>query len=57
MFINTDKAVGDGLRFRSASETIRDTLGWYQNTQPTPELQADIEPGKTRILGNMALPR
>jgi 2'-hydroxyisoflavone reductase len=42
MFINTDKAVGDGLRFRSVTETIRDTLRWYQNTQPTPELQAGI---------------
>jgi 2'-hydroxyisoflavone reductase len=51
MFINTDKAVGDGLRFRSANETIRDTLNWYQNTQPTPELQAGIDRIKeTRIL-------
>jgi 2'-hydroxyisoflavone reductase len=43
MFINTDKAVGDGLTFRSASETIRDTLSWYQSTQPTAELQAGID--------------
>ena len=42
MFINTDKAVSDGLTFRSASETLRDTLSWYQNTQPTPELKAGI---------------
>jgi len=42
MFINTDKAVGDGLTFRSASETIRDTLSWYQSTQPTAELKAGI---------------
>ena len=34
MFINCDKAVGAGLKFRSLNDTIGATLAWYQEDGP-----------------------
>jgi 2'-hydroxyisoflavone reductase len=33
MFINSDKAVSEGLSYRSLNDTIRDTLDWYQSNR------------------------
>ena len=33
MFISPDKAIATGLKFRPLSETIRDTLMWYQTNR------------------------
>lgn len=41
MFINSDKAVGAGLSFRSLTDTIRDTLAWYQRSS-NEELKAGL---------------
>lgn len=41
MFINSDKAVGAGLSFRSLTGTIRDTLTWYQRST-NKELKAGL---------------
>jgi 2'-hydroxyisoflavone reductase len=42
MFINSDKAVNAGLTLRPMSETIGDTLSWYERT-PSNELKAGID--------------
>jgi len=43
MFINCDKALGAGLTFRALSETVRDTLTWYETTRPNEALNAGID--------------
>jgi nucleoside-diphosphate-sugar epimerase len=43
MFINSDKAIGDDLTFRSLGETISDTLTWYQKHQADTKLKAGID--------------
>jgi len=43
MFINSDKAIGDDLTFRSLGETISDTLTWYQTHQGDAKLKAGID--------------
>ena len=43
MYINCDKAVAAGLTFRSLSETVRDTLTWYETTRPNGALSAGID--------------
>jgi len=50
MFISPDKAVAAGLSFRPLSETIRDTLSWYQSTQSNDELKAGLDRDKERAL-------
>jgi 2'-hydroxyisoflavone reductase len=50
MFINCDKAVGSGLRFRPLSETIKDTLAWHKTTRPNEELKAGLDPHKEQRL-------
>ena len=50
MFINCDKAITDGLRFRPLSETIRDTLTWYQATCLNQDLKAGIDSDKEQAL-------
>lgn len=50
MFVNSDKAVGDGLTFRSLSETIRDTLTWRQTNQADAKLKAGIDRDRERDL-------
>ena len=50
MFINCDKAIAAGLRFRPLSETIRDTLQWYQTACSNQELKAGIAGDKEQAL-------
>jgi 2'-hydroxyisoflavone reductase len=50
MFVNTDKAVGAGLVFRSLSQTIRDTLTWHQTNQTEAKLKAGIDRDRERDL-------
>lgn len=50
MFINCDKAIQSGLRFRPLSETTRDTLTWYQTSGSNQELKAGIDSDKEHAL-------
>lgn len=50
MFINCDKAIAAGLRFRPLNETIRDTLTWYQTERSSEELKAGIAGDKEQAL-------
>ena len=50
MFINCDKAIAAGLRFRPLSETVRDTLSWYQTNHSDQELKAGIDSDKEQAL-------
>ncbi|HWW61721.1 MAG TPA: epimerase, partial [Thermoanaerobaculia bacterium] len=50
MFINCDKALAHGLRFRPLEETIRDTLLAYDNH----ELKAGLDPARERELLRLA---
>lgn len=50
MFINCDKAIAAGLRFRPLSETIRDTLAWYQTACVNQDLKAGITSDKEQAL-------
>ena len=50
MFINCEKAIAAGLRFRPLSETIRDTLTWYQTAHSDQELKAGIDSDKEQAL-------
>ncbi len=50
MFISPDKAIAAGLNFRPLSETIRDTLTWYQTNHPNDELKAGLDRDKERAL-------
>lgn len=50
MFISPDKAIAAGLNFRPLSETIRDTLTWYQTNHPNQELKAGLDRDKERAL-------
>jgi len=49
MFISPDKAIAAGLTFRPLSETIRDTLTWYQANRGD-ELKAGLDRDKERAL-------
>ena len=49
MFINCEKAVGAGLRFRSLSDTIAATLAWYQ-ANPPDELKAGLDSNREQSL-------
>jgi 2'-hydroxyisoflavone reductase len=48
MFISPDKAVAAGLNFRPLSDTIRDTLSWYESTGS--DLKAGLDRDKERAL-------
>jgi 2'-hydroxyisoflavone reductase len=50
MFINCDKAVGAGLSFRPLSDTIRDTLTWYETDRVDEALKAGIDMDKEQGL-------
>jgi 2'-hydroxyisoflavone reductase len=50
MFINCDKAIAAGLRFRPVSETISDTLRWYQTARSNEELKAGIDSEREQAL-------
>ena len=50
MFISPDKAIPAGLTYRPLSETIRDTLTWYQTNRANDELKAGLDRDKERAL-------
>jgi 2'-hydroxyisoflavone reductase len=50
MFVNSDKAVSDGLRFRPVCDTIESTLAWYRSNQTNTELQAGIDLDREKTL-------
>lgn len=50
MFVNCDRAVGSGLRFRPLSETIRDTLNWHKTNRPGEKLKAGLDADKEQTL-------
>jgi nucleoside-diphosphate-sugar epimerase len=50
MFISPRKAIGEGLTFRPLSDTIRDTLSWYQTHQSNEPLKAGLNSDKERAL-------
>ncbi len=52
MFINPDKAIANGLKFRPLRDTIRDTLAWYQTNQADEPLKAGLKSDKERDLLN-----
>ena len=48
MFVSSEKAVRAGLSFRSLTDTISDTLNWYQKDRH--KLKAGLEPDKEEAL-------
>jgi 2'-hydroxyisoflavone reductase len=50
MFISPEKAIAAGLTFRPLSETISDTLTWYQTTRSDKSLKAGLDRDKERGL-------
>jgi 2'-hydroxyisoflavone reductase len=52
MFVNSDKAVRAGLRFRPLKDTIAATLAWYQTdrSSPSERLKAGLDPAKEEAL-------
>lgn len=50
MFVNCEKAVGADLRTRPLTETISDTLTWYQAKRRNEKLEAGIDPAKEHAL-------
>lgn len=50
MFISPVKAIAAGLNLRPLSETIRDTLTWYQTNHSNDELKAGLDRDKERAL-------
>jgi 2'-hydroxyisoflavone reductase len=49
-FINCDKAVAAGLKFRELRDTIKDTLRWYEADRPGQELKAGIDRDREQAL-------
>src|SRR5687767_716949 len=52
MFVNSDKAIEAGLKFRSVKETVADTLTWYQTVAANEPLKAGLDPEKEQKLLN-----
>jgi nucleoside-diphosphate-sugar epimerase len=50
MAINIDKALGAGLTFRPLSETIKDTLDWYQENRADEAMKAGIDADREAAL-------
>jgi 2'-hydroxyisoflavone reductase len=50
MFINPAKAIAAGLTFRPLSQTISDTLTWYQTNRAGDQLKAGLDRDKERAL-------
>ena len=49
MFVSPDKAIAAGLTFRPLTDTVADTLAWWQ-TRATEELKAGLDPEKEQRL-------
>lgn len=52
MFVNSGKAIEAGLKFRSLTETVADTLTWYQTVAANEALKAGLDPEKEQKLLN-----
>jgi 2'-hydroxyisoflavone reductase len=50
MFVNCDKAFGSGLGLRPLSDTVKDTLAWYEASRTGERLKAGLDPDKERGL-------
>jgi 2'-hydroxyisoflavone reductase len=50
MYTSTHRAAAAGLTLRALSETIRDTLTWYESDRATETLSAGIDPEKERLV-------
>jgi len=50
MFISPRKAIAEGLTFRPLTETISDTLSWYQTHHANEPLKAGLKSDKERSL-------
>jgi 2'-hydroxyisoflavone reductase len=50
MFMNCDRAVTAGLKFRRLSDTVRDTLTWFRASRGDEELKAGIDTGREQRL-------
>jgi 2'-hydroxyisoflavone reductase len=50
MFVDCEKAVRAGLQARSSSDTIKDTLTWYQTNRAAEPLKAGISADRERAL-------
>lgn len=50
MFISPQKAIAEGLTFRPLSDTIGDTLSWYQTHHANEPLKAGLNSDKERAL-------
>ena len=50
MFIDPRKAIAAGLTFRPLTDTIRDTLSWYQTNRKNEPLKAGLNSDKERVL-------
>lgn len=50
MYINSEKAVAAGLRFRSLNNTVNDTLNWWRINKSDQQLKAGINPDKEQTL-------
>ncbi len=52
MFVNIDKALSSGLKFRPLGLSIRDTLAWIKTERDPSSLKAGINPERERQLLN-----
>ena len=52
MFVSSDKAIAAGLKFRSLTETIADTLAWWQSESAIEPMKAGLDPEKEQRLLN-----
>jgi 2'-hydroxyisoflavone reductase len=50
MFVSPEKAIAAGLTFRPLSDTIKDTLTWYQTIRGDAALKAGLDRDKERAL-------
>ena len=50
MFVNSNKAVAAGLKFRSLNETIKDTLNWYETNRTDDDLKAGVNNEREQTL-------
>lgn len=50
MFISPQKAIAEGLTFRSLTDTVRDTLSWFQTHHANEPLKAGLNSDKERAL-------
>ena len=52
MYVNSDRAIEAGLTFRPLTQTIADTLSWYQTTSTNEAMKAGLSAEKEQDLLN-----